>query len=253
MIDSIKIRKVKVNELLPYARNSRTHSDAQVAQIAASITEFGWTNPILADGDKGIIAGHGRLLAARKLGMDTVPVIELSHLTKAQKQAYIIADNKLALNADWDYALLKIELDDLKLLEFDINLTGIDPTDEVYNIDNNQLDDEKYSTKITTPIYEIKGDKPLVSELYNNNKTNDLSNKIINSDIPEEIKTFLINASYRHIVFNYQNIAEFYAHSDEGVKSLMRQSALVIIDYDQAIEEGYVELSKELMNLSEDD
>jgi ParB-like chromosome segregation protein Spo0J len=109
MVDSIKIRKVKVDELLPYARNSRTHSDAQVAQIAASITEFGWTNPILADGDKGIIAGHGRLLAARKLGMDTVPVIELSHLTKAQKQAYIIADNKLALNAGWDDQLLILE------------------------------------------------------------------------------------------------------------------------------------------------
>lgn len=123
MIDSIKIRKVKVNELLPYARNSRTHSEAQVAQIAASITEFGWTNPILADGDKGIIAGHGRLLAARKLGMDTVPVIELSHLTKAQKQAYIIADNKLALNAGWDLDLLKVELQELDG-KFDLALTG---------------------------------------------------------------------------------------------------------------------------------
>ena len=124
MVDSIKIRKVKVDELLPYARNSRTHSDAQVAQIAASITEFGWTNPILADGDKGIIAGHGRLMAARKLGMDTVPVIELSHLTKAQKQAYIIADNKLALNAGWDDQLLILELTELKELDFDINLIG---------------------------------------------------------------------------------------------------------------------------------
>ena len=126
MVDSIKIRKVKVDELLPYARNSRTHSDAQVAQIAASITEFGWTNPILADGDKGIIAGHGRLLAARKLGMDTVPVIELSHLTKAQKQAYIIADNKLSLNAGWDDQLLILELTELKELDFDINLIGFD-------------------------------------------------------------------------------------------------------------------------------
>jgi ParB-like chromosome segregation protein Spo0J len=113
MVDSIKIRKVKVDELLPYARNSRTHSEAQVAQIAASITEFGWTNPILADGDKGIIAGHGRMLAARMLGMDTVPVIELSHLTKAQKQAYIIADNRLALNAGWDNEMLTVELNEL--------------------------------------------------------------------------------------------------------------------------------------------
>ena len=127
MVDSIKIRKVKVNELLPYARNSRTHSEAQVAQIAASITEFGWTNPILADGDKGIIAGHGRLLAARKLGMDTVPVIELSHLTKAQKQAYIIADNRLALNAGWDNEMLTVELNELLADGFDLGMLGFDP------------------------------------------------------------------------------------------------------------------------------
>jgi hypothetical protein len=87
--------------LIPYAKNARTHSDAQVAQIAASIREFGWTNPVLVDGENGIIAGHGRLLAARKLGMSTVPVIELAGLTEAQKRAYIIADNKMALNAGW--------------------------------------------------------------------------------------------------------------------------------------------------------
>src|SRR4051794_1143329 len=98
--------------LIPFAKNARTHSDAQVAQIAASIRGFGWTNPILIDGDNGIIAGHGRLLAARKLGMDTVPVIELAGLSEAQKRAYIIADNKLALNAGWDDDLLGLELAD---------------------------------------------------------------------------------------------------------------------------------------------
>ena len=99
--------------LIPFAKNARTHSDAQVAQIAASIREFGWTNPILVDGDNGIIAGHGRLLAARKLGMATVPVIELAGLSEAQKRALIIADNKLALNAGWDNELLGLELGDL--------------------------------------------------------------------------------------------------------------------------------------------
>src|ERR1700750_913488 len=88
--------------LIPFANNARTHSDAQGAQIAASIREFGWTNPILVDGDNGIIAGHGRLLAARKLGMHDVPVIELAGLSVAQKRALVIADNKLALNAGWD-------------------------------------------------------------------------------------------------------------------------------------------------------
>ena len=98
----IQIKEKLVSELIPYVNNSRTHSDDQVAQIAASIKEFGWTNPILIDGDNGIIAGHGRVMAARKLGFEKVPTIELKDLTKAQRKAYIIADNRLALNAGWD-------------------------------------------------------------------------------------------------------------------------------------------------------
>jgi len=115
-----------INALVPYIRNARTHSDAQVAQIAASIKEFGFTNPILVDGDNGIIAGHGRLAASRQLGLGEVPVIELAHLSKAQKQALILADNKLALNAGWDDDLLRIELAELGDLDFDLSLTGFD-------------------------------------------------------------------------------------------------------------------------------
>ena len=116
----------KVEDLIPYARNSRTHSDAQVAQIAASVREFGWTNPVLVDGENGIIAGHGRILAARKLGMDEVPCIELAGLTDTQRRAYIIADNKLALNAGWDNELLALEFGELQELGFDLDLTGFD-------------------------------------------------------------------------------------------------------------------------------
>jgi ParB-like chromosome segregation protein Spo0J len=122
----MQIIKMDINKLIPYARNSRTHSDEQVAQIAASIKEFGWTNPILIDGESGIIAGHGRLAAARKLNMEEVPVIELTHLSEIQKKALIIADNKLALNSGWDNQMLSIELEDLKLNGFDLELTGFD-------------------------------------------------------------------------------------------------------------------------------
>jgi DNA modification methylase len=122
----VKIEPRSVADLIPYAANSRTHSDAQVAQIAASIKEFGWTNPILIDGDNTIIAGHGRLLAARKLGMEEVPAIILDHLTKAQQRALVIADNQLALNAGWDMDMLKAEIEDLNLENFDINLLGFD-------------------------------------------------------------------------------------------------------------------------------
>jgi DNA modification methylase len=120
----MKIEQVAVTALIPYAKNSRTHDDAQVAQIAASIKEFGWTNPILVDGERGIIAGHGRLMAARNLGMTEVPVIELKDLTPTQKKAYIIADNRLALNAGWDDQLLTIELNELLADKFSLDLLG---------------------------------------------------------------------------------------------------------------------------------
>ena len=121
-----------VASLVPYARNSRTHSDAQVAKIAASIREFGFLNPIIIDADNGIIAGHGRVMAAQKLGLANVPVIEASHLSEAQRRAYVLADNRLALDAGWDSEMLKVELQDLQAEGFDLSLTGFN-VDEIGN------------------------------------------------------------------------------------------------------------------------
>lgn len=126
MSQSINIKYIPVADLIPYAANSRTHSDAQVAQIAASIREFGFTNPILVNGENTIIAGHGRLMAARKLGLEEVPAIALEHLSKAQQKALVIADNQLALNAGWDVDMLKAEIEDLNLEDFDLSLLGFD-------------------------------------------------------------------------------------------------------------------------------
>jgi ParB-like chromosome segregation protein Spo0J len=119
-----KIEHLKVEDLIPYATNSRTHSPEQVAQIAASMVEFGWTNPVLIDARGTIVAGHGRIMAARKLGMETVPCIRLGHLSPAQVRAYVIADNKLALNAGWDEQMLAAELKQLEEDGFDLGLTG---------------------------------------------------------------------------------------------------------------------------------
>lgn len=116
----------RVEDLIPYARNARTHSDEQIAQVAASIKEFGFTNPILIDGENGIIAGHGRLMAARKLGLEKVPTIELSHLSPTQKRAYILADNRLAEKSGWDSDLLSLEIEELKDLDFDLAKIGFD-------------------------------------------------------------------------------------------------------------------------------
>jgi len=136
----VQIKQVAVEKLIPYVRNSRTHSDAQVAQIAASIKEFGWTNPILVDGTNGIIAGHGRLLAARKLGQTEVPVIELAHMTESQKKAYVIADNQLAMNAGWDTSMLTLELSDLKEAGFSLDILGFDPKELDNLLEPEQVD-----------------------------------------------------------------------------------------------------------------
>jgi ParB family transcriptional regulator, chromosome partitioning protein len=121
----LEITYKPIADLIPYARNSRTHSEAQVAQIAGSIREFGFANPVLIDGINGIIAGHGRILAAQKLNVDAVPCIVLDHLTKAQQRALVIADNKLALNAGWDNEMLSLELGELKD-DVDLELLGFD-------------------------------------------------------------------------------------------------------------------------------
>ena len=121
-----KPERRKVSDLTPYARNSRTHSDDQVAQIAASIKEWGFTTPVLIDPDGGIIAGHGRVMAAQRLGLEDVPCIIAEGWSEAQKRAYVIADNKLALNAGWDVEALRIEFGDLEVLGFDLTLTGFD-------------------------------------------------------------------------------------------------------------------------------
>lgn len=134
MSDFPDYKTVSTDSLIPYARNSRTHSDEQVAQIAASIREFGFLNPIIVDGDNGILAGHGRVMAAQKLGMETVPVIEASHLTEAQRRAYVIADNRLALNAGWDDEMLRVEFAELADMGFDLELTGFG-LDEIEALD----------------------------------------------------------------------------------------------------------------------
>jgi len=152
-----KIEWLSVETLIPYAKNARTHSDEQVAQIAGSIKEFGFNNPVLVDKDNSIIAGHGRLMAARKLGMDKVPVVQLEHMTEAQRKAYVLADNRIALNSGWDTSMLSLELQDLKD-DIDLSLLGFDP---------DELD------ALLNPIVETDGltDEDAVPELPEEPKT----------------------------------------------------------------------------------
>lgn len=243
-----------VEDLIPYARNSRTHSPEQVAQIAASIREFGFLNPVILDGANGIIAGHGRVLALQKLGLLEVPTVDASHLTEAQRRAYVIADNRIALSAGWDSDMLKIELEELKGLDFNIDLVGFElgelksifageglaPAGTIGN----------YSRKIEAPIYEPTGPAPELEELIDRSKAAELEAEIAAAGLPVEISAFLYQAAQRHNVFDYGKVANYYAHAPTEVQALFEKSALVIIDFDQAIEGGFIRLSKEILRLA---
>lgn len=164
MSEKLKIVYRPLQELSPYAHNARTHSTEQVAQLVESIKQFGWTNPVLIDEKGEIIAGHGRVMAAEMLKMDSVPVIVLSGLTDEQKKAYRLADNRLPMNAGWDEDLLRMELSDLINADFDVSLTGFGPTeiDELLTdvLSGTGNKEEPYTTKIDTPVYEPSGGKP---------------------------------------------------------------------------------------------
>lgn len=168
MSEKLKIVYRPLQELSPYAHNARTHSPEQVAQLVESIKQFGWTNPVLIDEKGEIIAGHGRVMAAEMLKMDSVPVIVLSGLTDEQKKAYRLADNRLPMNAGWDEDLLRMELSDLINADFDVSLTGFIPTeiDELLTdvLPGTGNEEEPYTTKIDTPVYEPSGGKPDISD-----------------------------------------------------------------------------------------
>lgn len=149
MTSKMKIAYKPTADLIPYARNSRTHSETQVNQIASSIKEFGFRVPVLVDGDNGIIAGHGRVLAAIKLGLSEIPTVDGSDLTETQKRMYVIADNKIALNAGWDEEVLMMEIEDLRSAGADINLLAFDPSEiQSANIDYSVLDDEQIDNQL---------------------------------------------------------------------------------------------------------
>jgi DNA modification methylase len=153
-------KKAKTADLVPYARNSRTHSETQISKIAASIKEFGFLNPIITDGNNGIVAGHGRVMAAQKLGLDELPTIDAAHLSEAQRRAYVIADNRLALDAGWDDEMLRVELGDLDSAGFDLTLTGFD-LDEISDLmadETKGLTDEDVVPEVPAVPVTVEGD-----------------------------------------------------------------------------------------------
>lgn len=265
----MEIRWVELDSLTPYEKNSKKHPQEQIEKLAKEIKEVGWTQPIVVDKNFVIVAGHGRRLAAMKAGINTVPVYVLpDNISKERIRAIRLFDNKTA-ETGWDENILKSEL--IEIASFDgfsndwvgydfQELVDILPEDHSFiqdkinvkevEIDNNEL--EKYTSKIEPPIYAPTGEKPDVTELADLTKTLSLIQRINESkNLPVEIIEFLRAAATRHTVFNYAKIAEFYAHADKSVQSLMEDSALVIIDYKKAIEGGFMKLSKANAELAE--
>ena len=154
-----RYESVDIDKLIPYINNARTHSPEQIKQIQASIREFGFINPVLIDGNFNIIAGHGRVMAAKAEGMDKVPCLFIEHLTEAQKKAYIIADNKLAESAGWDMDILKIELEELQGFDFDLNLIGFDDT-EISLLFEEPQEAQEDDFDADTALEEIKEPQP---------------------------------------------------------------------------------------------
>ncbi len=268
---AVEVQLRHIDTLIPYANNARTHSSEQVAQLAAAIEEFGFTNPLIAD-EQGVVAGHGRLLAVRQLmkagrqirtpagvalPAGHVPVIDCSGWSEPKRRAYILWDNQSAALAGWDNELLKLELGELAGVDYDLHFTGFS-TDFLGELGFGDISggsggglSDNYSRKIEAPIYRITGEKPAVADLLDETKTIELQDEIEAAELPDDVREFLLAAAERHTVFNFRNIAEFYAHADAPLQRLMERSALVIIDFNQAIENGFVRLSEGMMEQAE--
>lgn len=240
-------------EIKPYERNAKLHPKDQIKGIANSIEHFGCKQPIVVTSEGVIIVGHGRYIAMQDLGYEElkeatsskkgekfIPYVVADDLTEEEVNAYRLADNRLN-ESKWDMDLVEIEFDNLGL-EMQ-SLTGFDIE---------SIKDDTYSKKIKSPIYEAREEKPLLEELVNTEKADELQKQIKASKLPKDEKEFLMKASARLYEFNYSKIADYYAQSDEA-QDLMEKLALVIIDYDKAIENGFVQLTQFLMSVETDE
>ena len=231
-MELVKISKVKPNET-----NPRFIKDNKFKKLVKSIKEFPEMlklRPIVVNKDMVVLGGNMRLKACKEAGLKDVWILKADNLTEEQQKEFIVKDN--VGFGEWDWDILANDWD-IKELE-DWGLDGFP-----FDIEEK---DEVYTKNIEAPTYEPKNEKPKADELFNENKVKELIKNIGLSNIEKKEKDFLIKAAYRHTVFNYQSIADFYSHSNKEVQSLMEDSALVIIDFNKAIENGYVNMSEKL-------
>lgn len=235
-------QKVKISEIKTNPKNPRLIKDDKFRKLVKSVKEFPQMlelRPIVVDENNIILGGNMRFKACKEAGLKDIYILRAENLTDEQKNEFIVKDN--VGFGEWDWDILANEWDENQLEQWGLDLPI------------KKIDEEIYTTKVTSPIYEIKGEKPKILDLFNLDKYTDLVKSIEKSKIDNEIKEFLKIAAYRHIEFNYKSIAEFYAHADKDTQELMEDSALIIIDYNKAIEKGFVQLFKTINDLSDID
>jgi hypothetical protein len=241
----MKTVTLPLDKLIAYAGNPRKNDHA-VEAVAAAIKRFGFRVPVLAKSDGSLIDGHLRVKAAKHLGMDEVPVVLCDDLSEADIKALRISINRMAELAEWDVELLSTELEGLTAEGYTLDDVGFDADAlEQLGVSEDIFEDKDnpYTAKVEAPIYKPTGQKPTEADLCNQEKFKALLSDIKNSNLPKEQKTFLELAAARHIVFDYQQIAEYYAHATPELQKFMEDSALIIIDFNKAIEAGFVKLT----------
>ena len=240
----MEIIKKKISDIIPYEKNAKKHDKRQINNVAESIKQYGFVQPIVIDRDGVIVIGHCRALAAKKLGMKEVPCVCVDDLTPEQVNALRIVDNK-SNESDWDYDFLADELAELDLSDFDFDF-GIEDDEEEPEYSADDTEESFYTEKTEIPQYQPTGENVSLSDCFDDDKYKELLEKINNSSVTDDEKRFLICAATRHYRFTYKKIAEYYAQASEEMQDLMEQSALVIIDYENAIRNGYLKLRNRL-------
>ena len=235
-------------------KNPKTHTKKQLAHIRQSILQFGFLDPIGVWGDDNIVVeGHGRLEALKQLVADGiveipeagVPCIRLDHLSRRDRDAYMLEHNQSTMETDWDEALLSELLGDL-------DDEGLDMSDFGFDVPGDDEDgDGKYTAAVNVPQYEVQGERPNIADMLDSSKADELIREIEQSTVSDEEKAFLIQAARRHNVFNYRSAAEYYAQASPEMQRLMERSALVIIDIGDAIANGFVKLQGEIADMLE--
>lgn len=230
----MKIEQWDIDRPIPFHNNSRVHDERNLKAISASVDRFDWLQPLVVDKNGVLIMGHGRLEAAKQLGIEQVPVLVADWLTENEVAAAREADNMTQDLSFFDRELLVKNLEDIDWLDCDMEQFG-------FYIDK-KIEENPYNSEVNGLIYEPTGEDVSIFDLCDTSKADELREVIRNSDLPQEEKQFLELAAMRHVVFDYGKIANYYANASQEMQELMEQSALVIVDFDKAIENGYVKM-----------